>query len=121
MKNSQKKWNIGDIYALKITDCKIKKYNGKYLIFNKISNVARGRKKTNVVRVKLADSIHEGMTKSEIDSFEYINISFFILEEFWKHNVTYEELPLLKKHTNEFNMIIFNVLEVVFSKRNLDQ
>lgn len=120
MKNSQKKWNIGDVYAIKITDCKIKKYNGKYLLFNKVGNVARGRKDTNVVRVKLSDSIHEDMTKSEIDSLEYLQTSFFMFEG-WKHHISNEEFPLLKKYTNEFNMIILYVLELVFPKKNLDK
>lgn len=116
--NSKKKWNIGDIFALEIKNCNDKEYNGKFLIFNKIGTTARNRSDTNVVRVKLADNIHENMTKSEIDSFEYINISFFMIEE-WTHYISSEELPLLKKHINDFNMVLLNVLELVFPKRNL--
>jgi len=70
-KSNPKKWNDGDTFAIKITNCQDKSYNGKYLILNHIKRDYHLDLKYPFFRIKIVDNI-ENISKEKLDNMEYV-------------------------------------------------
>lgn len=70
-KSNPKKWDDGDTFAIKITNCQDKSYNGKYLILNHIKRDYHLDLKYPFFRIKIIDNI-ENISKEKLDNIEYV-------------------------------------------------
>lgn len=111
------KINKGDTFALKISS-ENKKYDGKYLIINKIDDkkVENGDYH-DIVRIKIADFLPTQINADSLNALEYV-IPFFFWYEEWSSHITREKLSELEKYMNEYRMIFIYTVELVeFSSR----